>query len=324
MGGGVMILAPGIHFNIAPDVYHADPCAIPSLSSSLARVILDQSPYHAWWSHPRLNPEWQSTDSKVFDIGRAAHAAVLGAGGDYVGIPDEILASNGATSTKAAKGFIAEARAAGKTPLKSHEVAQIERMAEITNTKLRDYNINLAAARSEVVVMAEIGNCPVRCMVDNAPDGANSALYDFKTTISANPTACERAVMNYGYDIQAAHYLETWEAATGERRNFRFIFQEKTAPYEVSIVEIGQDSLMMAAKKTKMARAAWADGVINGQWPAYPVGIHRVELPDWYHAKWLERESAAADLAARNRTTNSALQQAHAWQAPTPFYQVSE
>ena len=88
-------LPPGLHFGLPDHVYHADPSPRPSLSSTLARVILDQSPLHAWTRHPRLNPFYESEDRKTFDIGRAAHRAVLGAGGDYVAYPPEMLASNG-------------------------------------------------------------------------------------------------------------------------------------------------------------------------------------------------------------------------------------
>lgn len=95
-------LGPDIH-DISVEEYHADPCAAPSLSSTLAGLLLNRSPRHAWTAHPRLNPEHQSKDSKTFDIGRAAHRAVLGKGGDFIAYPDRVLAKNGAASTSEAK-----------------------------------------------------------------------------------------------------------------------------------------------------------------------------------------------------------------------------
>ena len=125
-------LPTGIH-QIAAEAYHADPAPAPSLSSTIAKVLLGQSPLHAWTASPRLNPAWEPKYSKTFDIGRAAHRETLGAGSDFCAIPDDILASNGAASTKAAKEFIESAREAGLTPLKSDEVTQIEAMrAKIT------------------------------------------------------------------------------------------------------------------------------------------------------------------------------------------------
>ena len=46
-------LEPGIH-NLSAEVYHADPCVKPSLSSSIANVLLQQSPLHAWMAQ---NPQ---------------------------------------------------------------------------------------------------------------------------------------------------------------------------------------------------------------------------------------------------------------------------
>lgn len=310
-------LAPGVYRDLSDDQYHADPSDRPSLSSTLARVLLNQSPLHAWTQHPKLNPNWEPTDKKTFDIGRAAHRAVLGRGGDYMAIPSDLLASNGAASTKAAKDWIAEARAAGITPLKAEEVDQIGEMAAIAAQRMAENGITLDPANSEAVVLAEIGGVPCRAMVDNAPTDPSQPLYDFKTCVDASPAACVRAVMNYGYDVQAQHYLDCWKAATGEERLFRFIFQEKSAPYEVCVVQMGNESLMMASKKTARAREIWGNCTRTDHWPGYPDGVVSIELPEFYHAKWLERESAEADH--KRHYGRDVLDAAGRWQAPQGY-----
>ena len=306
----------GIH-QLADAEYHADPAPQPSLSSTLARVVLNQSPLHAWCQHPRLNPAHEPVEKKTFDVGRAAHRAVLGAGGEYVTLPEDLLASNGAASTKAAKEFIEDARAHGQTPLKSAEVAQIEAMAVKVHDRLDQLRVWLDTDRSETVALARLDGIWCRAMVDNAPGDPAMPLWDFKTTIDASPEHCQRAVLNYGYDVQAAHYNETWKAATGEDRAFRFIFQEKTAPFEVCVVELDNDALAMARKKVRRAREIWRHCLASGHWPGYPTGIHMVSLPSWYHERWLERESAEAEF--RHRTGHDILDQARRWQAPTQF-----
>lgn len=314
-------LAAGVH-QIDAGTYHADPAPEPSLSSTIAKIILAQSPLHAWTASPRLNPDWEPNDSKVFDIGRAAHRAALGAGPDFCEIPDDILASNGAASTKAAKEFIEHAREAGLTPLKSAEVVQIEAMRVKVAEKLDALQIDLDPAHSEVAALAQIDGIWCRAMIDNAPGDPRAPLYDFKTTTDASPEAAMRAVMNYGYDVQAAHYLDTWKAATGEDRLFRFIFQEKEAPFEVSVIEVGPDSMMMARKKIARARAMWANCLFAEDWPGYPLGVHKIELPEFFHAKWLERESVEADH--KHRTGKDVLEMARRWQSPEPFQHAGE
>lgn len=314
-------LTTGLHF-IDAETYHADPCATPSLSSTIAKLLIRQSPLHAWTASPRLNPNWEPVNKKTFDIGRAAHRAILGKGGDYVTIPDSVLASNGATSTKAAKELIEEARAAGLTPLKASEVEQVEAMRLKAATKLAENGITLDPERSEVVAIAEIDGVMCRAMVDNAPADPSQPLYDLKTCEDASPDACIRAVMNYGYDVSAAHYVAVWKAATGEDRAFRFIFQEKSAPQEICVVELDYDAMMMGKKRISRAREIWRICTKDDIWPGYPAGVHQIPLPDFYQSKWLERESAEAEF--KQRTGADIIEAAHRWQAPEPFRHAGE
>lgn len=309
-------------YEIDGETYHRDPAPAPSLSSTLAKAMLAQSPLHAWTACPRLNPAWEPTDKKTFDIGRAAHSAVLGKGGEYVAIPDGLLASNGAASTKAAKEFIASAREAGMTPLKSSEVDGIEAMREVAHKRLADIGVTLDPARSELVALAEIDGIWCRSMLDHVPLDAGAPIYDLKTCESAAPAACEKSIMNYGYDVQAEHYRQVWKAATGEDRPFRFIFQEKSAPYEVCVVELGDDSLMMARKKIARAREIWRICLRDNHWPGYPPGVHRIELSEWFHARWLERESADADY--KRRTGADIIEASRHWQAPEGYKGAAE
>lgn len=317
----MVTLPPGVH-RIAADRYHADPAPEPSLSASLAKVLLAQSPLHAWTESPRLNPDWQPKDSKTFDLGRAAHRAILGAGADFVAIPDDYLATNGAASTKLAKDFMAAARDAGLTPLKADEVAKIETMRRVAMDRLRDMAIDLDPARSELAALARIEGVWCRAMLDNVPLDARRAIIDFKTCESASPDACERAVMNYGYDLQAEHYRQVWKAATGEDRTFRFVFQEKTAPFEVCVIELGGETLAMARKRLARAREVWRLCLRDNHWPGYPSGVHRIELPEWFHARFLERESAEA--AHKQRHGTDVYELATRWQSPAPFEGAAE
>jgi len=316
-----MTLTPGLHF-IEADAYHRDPCATPSLSSTIAKLIIRQSPLHAWTASPRLNPAWEPKDSKTFDIGRAAHRAILGKGGDYVAIPTDILASNGAASTKDAKAFIEAARAAGLTPLKEAEVEQIEAMRLNAAQKLEENRIVFDPERSEVVVIAEVDGVMCRAMIDNAPADPTLLLYDFKTCEDASPEACVRAVMNYGYDVHAAHYVACWNGATGEERPFRFIFQDKSAPHEVCVVELDYDAMVMGKKRITRAREIWRICTRENHWPGYPAGVHQIPLPEFYQAKWLERESAEADH--KQRTGADIIEMARRWQSPETFRHAGE
>ncbi|PQO23108.1 hypothetical protein C2I36_09570 [Rhodobacteraceae bacterium WD3A24] len=309
---GATTLEPGVQ-RLDAAVYHADPAPEPSLSSSIARLLLNKSPRHAWVASPRLNPDWEPVEKKHFDVGRAAHRAVLGAGEDYAVIPEGLLAANGAASTKEAKAYMAEAREMGLTPIKPEEGENVESMAAAAHQRLRDMGITLDPATSEVTALAWIDGVWCRAMVDNAP-ADRPWLIDFKTTTDASPEAAMRTVMNYGYDVQAAHYLATWKAATGEDRDFLFLFQEKEEPFEVSLVRLVPNTLVMGEKKIRRAREIWRLCLRDDQWPGYPLGIHDIDLPEFFHAKWLERESREADH--KSRTGQDVIEAAMRWQAP--------
>jgi hypothetical protein len=321
-------LLPGLHFDLSEARYHADDMtAAPTLSSSIAKLML-RSPLHAWTAHPRLNPDHEPVEKKTFDIGRAAHRAALGRGGDYVAIPDDMLASNGAASTKAAKDFIEEARSAGLTPLKAAEVEQIGAMADIVRQRLTAYGIEIDPARSEVTALAEIDRVMCKCRVDNAPERPmripgvptpRPVMIDLKTCEDASPEAVRRAVENYGYDMQAAHYTETWRAATGEERDMLFVFVEKAAPHEVAVVhllnEAGHtgDWFQDARAKTAATRALWRECLTTGDWPGYPAGIITIEARSFYRQGWQDR---ATILSQTSKPAADVLRAAYEAQAP--------
>jgi hypothetical protein len=316
------LLAPGIYFDVPDHAYHADPCERPSLSSTLARVLLSQSAKHAWDKSPRLNPNWQPEIKDTFDFGRAAHALTLGRGAGYKVYPPEVLAKNGAVSTKAAKEWEAETRGAGLAPIKADDEDRMLAMHSVMQEALTEMGITLDPSRSEVTAIAEVDGVMCRARIDNAPADKRRPLVDFKTCLDASPDACIRAVESYGLDFQAAHYLETWLHATGEKRRFLFLFQEKSPPYEVGAVELyakqGEDADWMqdAYEKTSEARRQWRTCLETGIFPGYPRRIAIVGARTFYRQRW-ENYLAPERPATTPKPTNETLARASAWQAPT-------
>jgi hypothetical protein len=296
---GTMI-GPGLHHDIPEARYHADDLLeVPTLSSSVARQML-RSPLHGWTAHPRLNPDYAPRESAAFDLGRAVHRAVLGRGGDYVAIPDELLSDDGAIRSKAAREWVAEARAQGLTPLKNETIDRILTVSGAVMRRLAEMGIRLDPARSEVTALAEVDGVWCRARIDNLPE-RGGVFYDLKTTTDAGADAVIRAVEAYGYDLQIAHYQAVLEAATGERRRARLIFVEKDPPHEVAVVELlddpdaDSDWMRAARAKAAEARRLWAESLRNGQWPGYPAAVQILGARGWDQARWLQRLAAQTD-----------------------------
>jgi hypothetical protein len=319
MDGQPRMVTAGVH-DLDAATYHQDPAPQPSLSSTLARLILDRSPLHAWTSSPRLNPAWEPVEKTVFDIGRAAHRAVLGKGADYVAYPADLLAANGAASTKDAKAWADEHRAAGRTPLKADQVDAIDAMAVAVIRRLQSMGIEFDRARSELSAIAQIDGIWCRAMIDQAPHDPRAPLYDLKSCEDASPEAVVASVARYGYDVQAAHYLAVWKAATGEDRRFRFVFVEKAPPHEVAVVELyrkpGDDADWFdhADAAAADARRIWGECLRSGVWPGYPSRVAVIGAPGWHNARMGNRAAMRPAPAAKPDTET--LARAAQWQAP--------
>jgi hypothetical protein len=311
-------LAPGLHTDIPEALYHADALLdAPTLSSTVARLML-RSPLHGWTAHPRLNPDYEPKDSAAFDVGRAAHRAVLGRSGDYVAIPDDLLSEDGAIRSKAAREWVAEARAKGRTPLKAPVVERIDAIASAVRSRLSAMGIRLDADRSEITALAEVDGVWCRARFDNLPE-RGTVFYDLKTITDASADAVIRAVESYGYDLQVAHYQAVLEAATGQRRRARLIFVEKDPPHEVAVVELVDDpsaeSDWMAAARSKAAEARrlWAECLRTGVWPGYPAAVQIIGARGWEQARWEQRMAERADPP---KPSKPALRAAYDAQAP--------
>ena len=68
----MQITAPGL-YPMDAEVYHADPVAVPSLSSGIAKLLIRQTPMHAHAAHPRFGAS-DFTPTSVMDDGSAVQA----------------------------------------------------------------------------------------------------------------------------------------------------------------------------------------------------------------------------------------------------------
>ena len=263
-----VICAPGI-YRLTAEQYHADPTAPMSLSSTGARTLANDCP--AQFMFNRENPR----TTRVFDLGRAGHLMVL----EPELFDEQVVVVRGQTKKgEPSKGYGTAdaieqreaAYAAGKTPLLPEEVDQLRAMRAVV---LADPIARLAfrGGRTEQSLFWRDPEFGIWCRTrpDYFPEHGRR-LVDYKTSTTANPRKFEKQVGDLGYHQQAAHYLDGYEAVTGERpTSFVFIVQSKTAPYLISTCVLDQESIEIGRELNRYARGVMAHCLATGEWPSY-------------------------------------------------------
>jgi len=271
-----LISEPGV-YDLPPEEYHRDPVEGGSLTSTGARRLISACP--ARYRYELENPP-EPTDA--MDIGSAAHRLVLGAGAELevIDAPD--------WRTRSARERRDEARAAGRIPILAADYETARAMAEV----VADHPIAGAALRRQgapeqtLVWRDRPTGVWCRAMVDYLPTpqrGRRLVLVDYKTCSDASTAAIRASVARYRYHQQAAWYLTgVRELGLSEDPALIFVFQERSAPHLVHVVEIDPDDLLLGEALNRRALEIYRDCREAGVWPGHADhDITLISLPGW-------------------------------------------
>ena len=106
-------------------------------------------------------------------------------------------------------------------------------------------------------------------------------IIDLKTCADARPDAFIRSVLNYGYDVQAAYYLDVAEAIDGKKRKFYWVAVEKDTPFAVSVYEASDAMIERGRAQYKRAIELYLECATYDVWPAYSQQVQTLDLPTW-------------------------------------------
>lgn len=274
---GERIAAPGA-YDLPAELYHGDCCAGASLSSSGARQILETCPAKFWFES-YLNPNRPSDDDSRFELGTAAHTALL----EPASMTERIAVVDASDwRTKEAKEMRATFRAAGKTPILKHQAMAILEMREAVLA-------HPAAKRLWSDGRAEptyIWRDPLtEVWLKARPDFVSAdgrRVVDYKTTSRAEKDAFARRIYEHGYYQQGAWCLDGIEAATGQApEEFILVAQEIEPPYLVSVFRLGRRALEWGRLLNRRAIQIFADCIATDVWPGYGDRAVELELPSF-------------------------------------------
>ncbi|WP_328336822.1 PD-(D/E)XK nuclease-like domain-containing protein [Streptomyces violaceus] len=277
MTAAVEVEAPQIVDGLSADDYHADRT---SVSSSGLRALLPPG-CPAQFKYDRDNPQ---PPKREFDLGHAAHKLVLGEGPEFrtIEFPDY--------KKVAAQRERDEAYELGLVPLLTKEHDMVQAMAEA----VRQHPVagplftpDSGKAEQSIYWTDHRTGVRCRCRPDWMPtpqENGRLVVVDYKTAKAVDEAALQRAVYERGYHAQAAFYLDGVKAAGltgGQEPAFIFVFQAKTAPYLVHLVELDFPALTLGAARNERALRIYADCERTGNWPGFNDRITYLPLPAW-------------------------------------------
>lgn len=262
------------------DEYYADPCDNPSLSQSIANVIVSQSPRHAWTAHPRLGGV-RSKPTKAMDEGSAISALLLGKGSEIE------ICNFDAFRSDAAKAQRDAAIAAGRIPVIASKYAALARSADGLRASLLELNIDLSDGIPEFAIewteKGERGDVVCRGKMDLFVS-KRGQIFDVKKTQSAHPADCAKSMTNYGYDIQDAAYRSAAAKLLPDlagRIDMVFLFMEIEPPYAVTPIRASGMMRQLGEMKWQRAVSIWERCLLNNRWPMYVDRVTEVDPPAW-------------------------------------------
>lgn len=281
------------------DDYHADPWGSPSLSSSIARVLL-RCPRAAHHEHPLLGGVQRSSTprSAAMRLGTAVHACVL--------LGREIAIVDGQSKEATAER---RARRAEGLPVLCSSEAELASGAIASALALLGEALPGPRIPEGVILWhdsTETGTT-VRCRARlDACAPERGAILDLKTTPDASPRGFARSAVAYGYALQAAAYEAALTALAPDwagRITYRILAVETRPPHVAAVYEFDGSFRELGRRQWRRALSTWAECLETGHWPGYPGGV--LECPEWAMRDdmaaqldgWVERQEAAVEAA---------------------------
>ena len=249
------------------DISNADYHADPAVSASHLKKVM-QSPYHYWSAY--LNPDRVAmVPTQAMRLGSLTHCATLE--------PDELtkryqLAPD--RRTNAGKAAVVEMAAAGIEAVSEADLAQALQMADAVRSN-STAALLLANGQAEQSFWWDDIATGMRCKC--RPDWFDGeTIVDLKTCQDASPAGFAKAVAEFHYKLQAAHYL----CGTLAKR-FIFVAVEKSAPFATACYELDAEAMVHGSVLRHTSLQKIQDCRAINEWPGYTDGIQTLQLPGW-------------------------------------------
>lgn len=293
------------------DGYHGDPCKHISLNVSIGKILVTECEEDAMRQHPRLGgkrkkPTAAMQEGSLFDrlltgsldYERAETPAVWERpvmSGKKVKKVDSVCYSdwNGlrvidadAYTTAVVRECRDDARAKGLQPVLQEELVESVAEAKELLVRLELAGINLQSGQHQVplywVEFADDGT-PVQCrgMLDQLDN--SFTIRDLKKVESLRLEKLSRNTWEYGWDIQAAAYVNGLERITGEygRVGFEWAFIRVGELPAARKVSLSGYRMELSRRRWRVAVNRWAKCMQTKFWRGYEMDPQAMSAEPW-------------------------------------------
>lgn len=251
-------LSPGLHYGIPASVYHSDPAEQPSLSSTIARVLLNDSPAHAYAAHSRLGGN-KKESTEAMGLGSMVHSLM-----DDGGEKDYEIGDFDSYKGGAARDWRDSVIASGKRPVLTRDLVDANPVADALRREIPAP----VGHKSEVTAIWKEGDAYCRARFDRLViDGFTGSVTDWKTCADVTDRGIIKSIVKYGYHIQVAFYLRGLKkCADLSDADFTLVFVETKAPYTVRRVQLTDMFMAEGNRQVDRAIELWQKCMKTNTW----------------------------------------------------------
>jgi hypothetical protein len=294
-------MKPGFH-SLTKSQYFADPCPKPSLTASIAHLLVTECPSKAWAAHPK-GLGLRDDPTEAMERGSAVEQ-LLGIGDtDLVSLPHQLpdakgnlVDTNDALHLRSAKEWKADAERSGKQVVKRSDLENwTKAAAEIKANLWKRYRFEFKGRPQRTIIWESNGVwCRGKLDHEDVP-----LIDDLKICETANPDAFAYKLDKFGYDIQSAAYLDGVATILPEYAGLlalRFIVCEPHPPYEVVMYRPDGEARALGDLKWSRAKKIWGDCLDSGDFYGYAREnqILETSVKPWSVAKAMEDQQDEA------------------------------
>jgi hypothetical protein len=141
------------------------------------------------------------------------------------------------------------------------------------DARQRKYCTDIIEYEKEVYFKYKDIECKAQLDIYNSQ---TDEVYDVKTVDNIDKSLFINSIEKYGYDTQAAFYMEAVKA-----ESYTLIVCCKQAPYHVRFFKLPMDYLLRAKRKNEQRLELYKQCMLWNDWAGYSEEVEELEIPSW-------------------------------------------